>query len=605
MPEEPLPLEQQLKAGPAGQILAHLETPLWITALDPIRVVWGNSAAAALFRMPSVSALCAYDFGPFQAGDIARLQQVQRQLELGETLTESWVTHVDGKMLALQCHFAPYRLADGTVLILVEGHEAAGPAILLEDLRAIESFRHSSPLTLMVSMSGEVVLANPAALEALSVLRHAQPRWQDLFEDPEAGLGLLEEAAAHSGMRSEFSLHTEIGDHWYMADLRLARDPSDGEHCLVVTLSDLSERQQLEQRVRESESSIRQAMELAPVPLMILSSFGKTPLYANAAALRLFATDIQRLSDDARKLMRLNGPVMREIFDTLRTGQSYGPSDVRLFISADRQLTLRITAQTLTYDGELAMILSLVDVDELRQAEVRLNEALDRERDLNRLQKQLVSVVSHELRTPLAVMDSSVQRILRHHQDWPTDETSERLRQLRQKIERISALVERLLDSARLDEGKVAFKPMPFNLVQLIDRVIQYHRELAPLNEIQFSFDGLPEEINADPQLIEQVFVNLIGNAVKYSPGGTPVCIEVHRSGDYVVIEVRDRGLGIPLHEQPQVFERFFRASTTLEIRGTGLGLYITRQLIELHGGRIELHSEPGVGTSMTVYLPL
>eukprot|EP00456_Euglypha_rotunda_P002667 TRINITY_DN10494_c0_g1_i3.p2 TRINITY_DN10494_c0_g1~~TRINITY_DN10494_c0_g1_i3.p2 ORF type:complete len:101 (+),score=24.82 TRINITY_DN10494_c0_g1_i3:119-421(+) len=88
MPEEPLPLEQQLKAGPAGQILAHLETPLWITALDPIRVVWGNSAAAALFRMPSVSALCAYDFGPFQAGDIARLQQVQRQLEIGRAVQQ-------------------------------------------------------------------------------------------------------------------------------------------------------------------------------------------------------------------------------------------------------------------------------------------------------------------------------------------------------------------------------------------------------------------------------------------------------------------------------------------------------------------------------------
>lgn len=605
MPEEPLPLEQQLKAGPAGQILAHLETPLWITALDPIRVVWGNPSAAALFGLPSVEALCEYDFGPFQAGDVSRLQHVIRQLELGETLTESWVTHVNGKLIALMCHFAPYRLADGTVLILTEGRESTGPSILLEDLRAIESFRHSSPLTLMVAMDGNVVLANPAAVETLPVLRHPQPRWQDLFEDPEFGLGLLEEAAAHGGMHSEFSLHTQGGDYWYLADLRIARDPSDGEHCLVVTLSDLSERRQLEQRVRESESSIRQAMELAPVPLLILSSFGKSPLYANAAALRLFGTDTQQLLEDSRKLVRLNSAVMREIFETLRTGQTYGPHDVRLFVSADRQLTLRIAAQTLTYDGEFAMILSIVDVDELRQAEARLNEALDRERDLNRLQKQLVSVVSHELRTPLAVMDSSVQRLLRHHQDWPADETSERLRQLRQKIERIAALAERLLDSARLDEGKVAFKPVPFNLVQLIDRVIQYHRELAPLNEIHFAFDGLPDEITADPQLVEQVMVNLVGNAVKYSPGGTPVCIDAHRGGDYVVIEVRDRGLGIPLHEQPQVFERFFRASTTLEIRGTGLGLYITRQLVELHGGRIELHSAPGTGTTMTVYLPL
>lgn len=605
MPEGLLPLEQELRAGPAGQILVHLATPLWLVDLDPVRVVWGNQAAAELLRQSDPKALCEYDFGPFEAGDVARLHHLRRQLELGETPTESWVTHAHGARIALQCHFAPYRLADGRVLILVEAHEAAGPAILLEDLRSIESFRHSSPLTLMVSMDGEVVLANPAAIETLPALQRPQARWQDLFEDSEAGLGLLEEAAAHGGMRSEFSLRTEGVDYWYMADLRLARDPGNGEHCLVVTLSDLSERRQLEQRVLESESSIRQAMELAPVPLLILSSFGKTPLYANAAALRLFATDARQLSDDARKLMRLNGPVMREIFDTLRTGQTYGPRDVRLFVSTDRQLTLRITAQTLTYDGELAMILSIVDVDEVRQAEARLNEALDRERDLNRLQKQLVSVVSHELRTPLAVMDSSVQRILRHHQEWPISEVSERLQQLRQKIGRIAALVERLLDSARLDEGKVAFKPEPFNLVSLIDRVIQYHRELAPQNEIYFSFDGLPEEINADPQLIEQVFVNLIGNAVKYSPHGTPISIEAQRSGDYVVIAVRDRGLGIPLHEQPQVFERFFRASTTLEIRGTGLGLSITRQLVELHGGRIELKSETGVGTTMTVRLPL
>ncbi|WP_374679916.1 ATP-binding protein [Hydrocarboniphaga effusa] len=605
MPEEPLPLEQQLKEGPAGQILVHLATPVWLVDLDPVRVVWGNRAAAELLRQPSVEALCAYDFGPFEAGDVARLHHLRRQLELGETPTASWVTHANGARIALQCHFAPYRLADGRNLILVEAHEAAGPASLIEDLRSIESFRHSSPLTLMVSMDGDVALANPAAIEALPMLRRSGARWQDLFEDAEAGLGLLEEAAAHGGMRSEFSLHTDNGDYWYMADLRLARDPSDGEHCLVVTLSDLSERQQLEQRVRESESSIRQAMELAPVPLLILSSFGKSPLYANAAALRLFATDARQLPDDSRKLIQLNGAVMRDIFDTLRNGQTYGPRDARLFVAEGRQLTLRITAQTLTYDGELAMILSLVDVDELRQAEARLNGALERERDLNRLQKQLVSVVSHELRTPLAVMDSSVQRVLRHHQDWPADETSERLRQLRQKIERLSTLAERLLDSARLDEGKVAFQPQPFNLVQLIDKVIEQQAELAPLNQIQFSFDGLPAEINADPQLIEQVLTNLVGNAVKYSPGGTPVCVQAHRGGDYAVIEVSDRGLGIPLHEQPQVFERFFRASTTLDIRGTGLGLYITRQLVELHGGRIELHSEAGVGTTMTVYLPL
>lgn len=605
MPEEPLPLEQQLEQGPAGQILVHLATPVWLVDLDPVRVVWGNRAAAELLRQPSVEALCAYDFGPFEAGDVARLHHLRRQLELGETPTESWVIHANGTRIALQCHFAPYRLADGRNLILVEAHEAAGPATLVEDLRSIESFRHSSPLTLMVSMDGEVVLANPAAIEALPRLRRPGARWQDLFEDPEAGLGLLEEAAAHGGMRSEFSLHTDNGGHWYMADLRLARDPSDGEHCLVVTLSDLSERRQLEQRVRESESSIRQAMELAPVPLLILSSFGKTPLYANAAALRLFVTDTAQLPEDSRKLVQLNSAVMRDIFDKLRFGQTYGPRDARLFVAQDRQLTLRITAQTLTYDGELAMILSLVDVDELRQAEARLNEALDRERDLNRLQKQLVSVVSHELRTPLAVMDSGVQRILRHHQNWPADETSERLRQLRQKIERLSTLAGRLLDSARLDEGKVAFQPTPFNLVQLIDKVIEQQAELAPLNEIQFTFDGLPDEINADPQLIEQVLTNLIGNAVKYSPGGTPVCVEAHRGGDYAVIEVRDRGLGIPPHEQPQVFERFFRASTTLDIRGTGLGLYITRQLVELHGGRIELHSDAGVGTTVTVYLPL
>lgn len=242
---------------------------------------------------------------------------------------------------------------------------------------------------------------------------------------------------------------------------------------------------------------------------------------------------------------------------------------------------------------------------DLRNQTAQLAEALDAERKLNELQQEFVSMASHEFRTPLAIIDGAAQRIVRRKDRMTPDELEERVGKIRSAVKRMTGLVERTLDASRFNAGKVELEIGDLDLKGLVAAVCARQQEISTGHRINIDLNRLPEGISGDRKLLDQVFTNLLSNAVKYSRDDPTVAVEGFTEGADAVIRVRDNGVGIPADELPRLFERYFRASTSIGIPGTGIGLNLVKQLVELHGGSIVLESEEGIGSTFTVRLPV
>jgi signal transduction histidine kinase len=243
---------------------------------------------------------------------------------------------------------------------------------------------------------------------------------------------------------------------------------------------------------------------------------------------------------------------------------------------------------------------------ELQNQALRLEEALDEERKLAGLQRQFVSMVSHEFRTPLAIIDGNAQRLLRRTSENLSESAQKALATVRKSVIRLTGLMESVLAAARLEDGRIEFRPSACSLAELISETALNYGELYPDHKIVLALDQLPDQIQADGKLLRQVFSNLISNALKYSPGKAQIWVDgVVGADGNIVVAVRDEGIGIPAAEQEKLFIRFFRASSSTGIAGSGIGLHLASNLVQMHGGTIDCKSVEGESTTFYVRLPI
>lgn len=235
----------------------------------------------------------------------------------------------------------------------------------------------------------------------------------------------------------------------------------------------------------------------------------------------------------------------------------------------------------------------------------RLETSLDKERELNGLQRQFVSMVSHEFRTPLAIIDGNAQRIMKRQGQIVPERLQNGIHKIRASVVRLINLIESVLSVSRLEAGTIQFQPRPSDLSDVIEDVCANHREVSPDHEVVADVTRLPRQLSIDANLMRQVVSNLISNATKYSAKGTRVWVGGNVATDgTVLISVRDEGPGIPSAELDKLFDRFFRGSTSTGIIGTGIGLHIVQVFVDLHGGQVDVASAEGDGTTFTVHLP-
>lgn len=235
-------------------------------------------------------------------------------------------------------------------------------------------------------------------------------------------------------------------------------------------------------------------------------------------------------------------------------------------------------------------------------------EALEKERQVNKLKSSFISMASHEFRTPLTTIQSSNELISMYidNSNEPTDQKlSKHVSRIRTELERLNSLLKDVFTLGRLDVGKTKLNKEYTSLINIIKQVIQEIKIPYPDRNVQLITKGKEKQVSLDSQLISHAVSNLINNALKYSEGkGDPV-ITVEYAKSEVIITVKDNGIGIPKKDQKELFESFSRASNVGDIEGTGLGLVIVKQFIEMHNGKIELNSDAGKGSEFVVVLPM
>jgi signal transduction histidine kinase len=227
------------------------------------------------------------------------------------------------------------------------------------------------------------------------------------------------------------------------------------------------------------------------------------------------------------------------------------------------------------------------------------------------LRDDFFSVAAHELKTPVAALLAFTQFMLKRAErqgGLPARQVNEALEEVHWQSDRIARLVSQLLDTSRLDAGKLALHPQPADLTALMREAVQIARRSADRHTLVLRAEpdmwGL-----VDPVYFEQVITNLVDNAIKYSPDGGNVEVDFHRlDANTLRLSVRDHGIGIPPEHRPHIFDRFYQAHAGQHfagVAGMGLGLYISRRIVEMHGGTIALESPSDGGVRVTVTLPV
>lgn len=270
----------------------------------------------------------------------------------------------------------------------------------------------------------------------------------------------------------------------------------------------------------------------------------------------------------------------------------------------NEKLESRIAERT----AELARsnLLLQTEVEERKRAHADVARALASEKELNALKSNFVNLVSHEFRTPLGVILSSSEILDSYLETLTPAERAEHTRDIKECTRYMSGLMEDVLMLGRVDAGKVQFRPIALDVAEfcqrLTDEVLSATNRCCP---IELSANGTEEQARGDESLLRHTFGNLLSNAVKYSAPGSVVQFAVTRDGNDAVFTVRDTGIGIPADDLKRVFTSFHRGINVGQRPGSGLGLVIVQRCVQLHGGSIEIDSKEGVGTTVTVRLPL
>ncbi|MBI9046132.1 MAG: GAF domain-containing protein [Anaerolineaceae bacterium] len=263
-------------------------------------------------------------------------------------------------------------------------------------------------------------------------------------------------------------------------------------------------------------------------------------------------------------------------------GPHYNPSEIQLVEHIAHQISILLEKQNIVKD---------IQVIQDWQNEINLKE-------------DFLSTITHELRSPLGFIKGYTTTLLRADTSWDKESQTEFLQIIDQETDYLQELIGNLLDSARLQSGhmKMTFQPIRLesNFTDAIARARFYQNDLVA--EVKYPPDISP--IQADPQRLTQVFENLLTNAIKYAPG-SPISITIEQEDTFTLIHFSDQGPGIPDKYLPHIFERFFRNPENANKKhGTGLGLYICKQIIIAHHGQISATSESGKGTTFHISLP-
>ncbi|KAA9346324.1 PAS domain-containing sensor histidine kinase [Larkinella humicola] len=368
-----------------------------------------------------------------------------------------------------------------------------------------------------------------------------------------------------------------------------------------------------QQKIRQSEERFRTLFEQAPLGIALLSGRNMVINVVNEAMHEIWQ---ERFSVVGMELIQfqpeLKGQGFIELLETVYdTGVPYFGSGERVRIK--RNGTFQEAYFNYTYtplrdesDTIIGVMILAAEVTSQKENELILQQSLQREQELNQLKSRFVSIASHEFRTPLTVIQSSTDLIklyLVKPPDIATPAIVKYTGVIAKQIGHLNELMTDLLTMGTVEAGKIAFHPRWTDAVMVCQHIIdRYFSNRVDGRVVDFSVEGEPSNTFLDEKLMSHVLVNLLSNAFKFAPDNPQLVLRF--TSETVMIQVIDTGIGIPASDLSSLFQPFFRAGNTTSIQGTGLGLVIARQFVELHGGTLSVQSDEGLGTTFTIVLP-
>jgi signal transduction histidine kinase len=256
--------------------------------------------------------------------------------------------------------------------------------------------------------------------------------------------------------------------------------------------------------------------------------------------------------------------------------------------------------------GEVTQIINVsTDITESYRARQELEKSYEKERELTHLQSRFITTMSHEFRTPLTIINTSAELLSDYFDRLTEERRKQHLLKMRVQIQHITEMLDDILTTGQFEAERIPFNPTTFDLNAFCMEVINDLQHTASAHKLILQAEANPcTQVVLDQKLTTRIVYNLLSNAIKYSPDGGAITLSLKCDADSITLQVQDQGIGMSEDDSQQLFERFHRGDNISNISGTGLGMYIVKQAVDLHDGTIAVVSELDKGTTITINMP-
>ena len=388
-----------------------------------------------------------------------------------------------------------------------------------------------------------------------------------------------------------------------LAELSISAVKVRGGWHAIGIIRDITERKRAEEAVTKAREKFQTLFDMISDAILVVGMDGRF-IHVNRSAcdrlgysheemLQLSPADIDTPEYAAKvperiKIILEQGKL---VFETTQVSKDGIPTQVEL------------NSRLIEFDGKPAFLSVARDITKRKRMENALHRAKEAAELALAEQRQLVAMISHEYRSPLAVIDSAAQLL---DIKLPAEsDTAPIIARIRRGVFRLTNFLDNCLIEGRMDSEALTLRSSAIDLHALVASVVEGTQLISESHRLITELDPDLPLLDADPQLLGILLLNLLGNAIKYSPSGSEVRLRIRHTGQACSFEVIDQGCGIPADELPFIFQKYMRGRSVTSIPGAGLGLSLVSRITALHGGRVEMESREGEGAHVTVTIPL